>query len=97
MKTKAYIEVKNVKDLCKALGLPSSLAPKVELRRDLVMAIKEAIAKKRLTHAEAADKVKIGRTIVTAIVNGNIGKISTDRLMDVATQLGLKFHLEIAA
>jgi predicted XRE-type DNA-binding protein len=94
---KPYIEVKNVKELCRVLGLPISHAPKIEMRRDLVIAIKDAILKKSLTHAQAAQKTKVGRTIITAIVNGNISKISTDKLIDVATCLNIKLHLDIAA
>ncbi len=40
---KSYVEIKNVKDLCKVLGLPASYAPKVEMRRDLVIGIREAM------------------------------------------------------
>jgi predicted XRE-type DNA-binding protein len=94
---KPYVEVKNLKELCKALGLPESHAPKVEMRRDLVISIREAIKKKNLTQAQAAKKADVGRTVITAIVNGNIAKISTDKLIDVATSLGVKLHLEVAA
>jgi predicted XRE-type DNA-binding protein len=94
---KPYVEVKNLKELVRMLGLPESHAPKVEMRRDLVIGIREAIKKKDLTQVEAAKKAGVGRTVITAIVNGNIGKISTDRLIDIATSLGVKLHLEVAA
>jgi predicted XRE-type DNA-binding protein len=94
---KPYVEVKNLKELCKVLGLPESHAPKIEMRRDLVLGIKDIMKRKKLTHVEASQKAKVGRTVITAIVNGNIGKISTDRLIDVATSLGVKLHLEVAA
>ncbi len=94
---KPYVEITNLKELCKALGLPESHAPKVEMRRDLVIGIRDAIRKKHFTHVEAAKKAGIGRTVVTAIVNGNIARISTDKLIDVATSLGVKLHLEVAA
>lgn len=93
---KPYIEIKNLKELCKALGVPASHAPKVEMRRDLVIGIREAIKKNDLTHFEAAKNASVGRTVVTAIVNGNIAKISTDRLIDIASSLGIKLHLEVA-
>jgi predicted XRE-type DNA-binding protein len=62
-----------------------------------VIGIRESIKKKDLTQVEAAKKAGVGRTVITAIVNGNIGKISTDRLIDIATSLGVKLHLEVAA
>ena len=94
---KPYLEIRNLRELCKSLGLPESHAPRVEMRRDLVIAIKDAISKKNLTHAIAAEKCGVGRTVITAIANGNIAKISTDKLIDVASNLGIKMHLEIAA
>jgi predicted XRE-type DNA-binding protein len=94
---KPYIEVKNLKELCKSLGLPEAHAPKFEMRRDLVIAIKEVIEKKALTHVKAAGKAGVGRTVITSIVNGNIAKISTDKLIDVATSLGVKLRLKVAA
>ena len=93
---KSYLEVKNAKELCKLLGLPVSEAPKIEMRTQLVIAIKRSIERQKLTHAQASAKTGIGRTVITAIVNGNLDKISTDRLIDVAQGLGLKLHLRVA-
>ncbi len=93
---KPFTEAKNAKELCKLMGLPVSEAPKVEMRVQLVIAIKRAIEKQDLTHAEAADKAGVGRTVITAIVNGNLHRISTDRLIDVAQNLGLKLQLKVA-
>lgn len=95
--TKPYVEIKNLKELCKILGLPESHTPKVEMRRDLVISIREVIKVKDYTHAEAAKKAGVGRTVITAVANGNISKLSTDKLMDIAINLGVKLHLEVAA
>jgi predicted XRE-type DNA-binding protein len=94
--TKPYIEIKNIAELCKALGLPKSQAARVEIRRDLVIAILEKIKTRRLTHEKAADLAGVGRTVITAVVNGNIGKISTDRLIDIADSLGLDLQIKVA-
>lgn len=93
---KHYLEAKNAKELCKLMGLPLSEAPKIEMRTQLVVAIKHAIEKQELTHAQAAAKAQVGRTVITAIVNGNLHRISTDRLIDVAQNLGLKVQLKVA-
>jgi predicted XRE-type DNA-binding protein len=93
---KNYLEAKNAKELCRLMGLPESEAPKIEMRTHLVVAIKRAIEKQELTHAQAADKAQVGRTVITAIVNGNLHRISTDRLIDVAQNLGLKVQLKVA-
>ena len=93
---KSYLEAKSAKELCRLMGLPESEAPKVEMRTQLVVAIKRAIEKQKLTQAQAAVKADVGRTVITAIVNGNLHRISTDRLIDVAQNLGLKVQLKVA-
>lgn len=74
---KPYVEAKNSKEICKLLGLPLSEAPKIEIRTQLVVAIKRAIERGKLTHAQAATKTGVGRTVITAIVNGNLESVST--------------------
>jgi predicted XRE-type DNA-binding protein len=94
--SKNYFEAKSAKELCKILGVPESEAAKIEMRRNLVIAIKKTIEKHCWTHQEAAEESGVGRTVITAIVNGNLEKISTDRLIDVAQSLGLKVQLKVA-
>ncbi len=93
---KNYVETRNVKELCRVLGLPPTQAPKVEMRVDLAIAIKGIIMKKKYTHVEAAKKADVGRTVITAIMNGDLRRISTDRLIDIAHNLGLTVHLMAA-
>ncbi len=93
---KSYLEAKNPEELCRLLGLPRSEAPKIKIRTQLVLAIKSIIEKQKLTHAEAAKLTNVGRTVITAIVNGNLNRISTDRLIDVALHLGLKIQMKVA-
>jgi predicted XRE-type DNA-binding protein len=93
---KTFFEAKNSKELCKLLDLPESDAHKIELRTDLVVAIKKFIERNRLTHMQVAEKTGIGRTVITAVVNGNLKRISTDRLLDIAHGLGLRVHLKVA-
>jgi len=90
-----YFEAKNIEELCALLCLPKSQAPKVEMRRDLVIAIRKMLEERQLTHAAAAKITGAGRTVITAIANGNLEKISTDRLIDIADALGLNVHLKI--
>ena len=94
---KNFKEAKNIQELCKMLGLPVSEAPKVKMRVDLAVAIRHLIERKKMTHLQAAEKSEVGRTVITAIMNGNLQKITTDRLIDIAQSLGLKVQLKIAA
>ena len=81
---KNFLEVKGAKELCKAFRLSESEAAKMEMRRNLLIAIKKCIKKNKWTHAKAAQEAGVGRTVITAIVNGHLEKISTDRLIDIA-------------
>jgi predicted XRE-type DNA-binding protein len=94
--SKPFIDIKSIPQLCKVLGLPKSHAVRLEIRRDLVVAIHAKIKAKKLTHEKAAELTGVGRTVITAILNGNIAKISTDRLIDIADRLGLDLQLRVA-
>ena len=66
------------------------------LRQTLVSAIQGVVSQRRLTHTEASFETRIGRTVITAVLNGNLNKISTDRLLRIANRLGLKVELKIS-
>ncbi len=90
------VDAKNLEDLCGLLGLPETEVPKLRLRLEIVNGIRAAIKKQNLTHQNAAEKCGVGRTVVTAVVNGNLNRISTDRLIDIAQGLGLSLLLKVA-
>lgn len=91
-----YVEAKSLAELCKILGIPKSRAARIEVRRDLIIAIRDKIEAEDLTHAEAAKTAEVGRTVITAIMNGNLSKISTDRLIDIADKIGLHIGIKVA-
>ncbi len=93
---KSYFEAKNLEELCLLMGLPKTEAPKLQIRLDLAKAIRRIVEKKEFTHAKTSAKTGVGRTVITAIMNGNLDRISTDRLIDIAQALGLKLHLKVA-
>ncbi len=90
------LEAADLGQLCELLGLPESESQRVQMRLELAKAIRNVIAKGKLTQVQAGEKAKVGRTVVTAIVNGNLDRISTDRLLDVAQGLGLRFRIKVA-
>ena len=96
-KNKTYTEVRSDDELCELLGLSHSETARLKLRTDLVVGIIKLIEKSKLTHVEASEISGVGRTVITAIVNGNIQKISTDRLIEVADNLGVKMTFKIAS
>ena len=94
---KKYVEVSNQTELAKMLGLSPAQEARILIRNDLVLAIHRLLEEQNLTHAAAAEKAGVGRTVITSIVNGNIAKISTDRLLEVADRLGLIIKFKIAS
>ena len=66
------------------------------LRLRLSLAIKKAIEGRDLTHADAALIARTPRTSITAIANGNLERVSLDRLVTIAHRLGVGISLRLA-
>jgi predicted XRE-type DNA-binding protein len=89
-------EYRSVTELANGLKVPAAESRRIEIRTDLVVGIQRAIEKQKLTHAAAATQTGVGRTVITALMNGNSSHVSTDRLIHIAQQLGLKVTLKVA-
>lgn len=96
-KNAVYTQVRNDDELGKLLGLTHADTARLKLRTDLVLGIIRILENSKLTHMQAAEISSVGRTVITAIVNGNIQKISTDRLIEIADNLGVKMIFKIAS
>lgn len=57
--------------------------------------IRDSIKRHRITHSDAAELTGFGRTVITAVCNGRIEKISTDRLLKICTRLGLDIQVQV--
>jgi predicted XRE-type DNA-binding protein len=93
--TPSYFETKNIAQLCKLLEVPPTEAPKIKMRLDIIKGINKKIEKSGMTHSDAASAAHVGRSLITAIMNGNLDKVSTDRLIHVALALGVKMSLKV--
>lgn len=69
-----------------ALGLPD--ADDLVLRADLMRKIGEIIAIRGLTQTQAGQLMHLEQPRVSALLKGNIGKFSTDRLLKALSDLG---------
>ena len=94
--TKEYFEARSTKELCKLLKVPVSESNRIEIRRNLVLAIEKVIKQKKWTHEVASKKAGVGRTVITSILNGNIEKISTDKLISITQNIGLNIQIKVA-
>lgn len=87
--TKSKVTVAHTAEqLAKALGLTPADGAEIELRSALNSKIVEAVHRKGLTHAQVARLAGTSRTRVTAIMNRNTRKVSTDLLLPVLYALG---------
>ena len=75
---------------------PKSITRKVTgktIRQFLAEQIRNEVKRRFITHAQAASESGIARTVVTAVINGRLKKISTDRILKIAD--GLKLNIEL--
>ena len=66
------------------------------MRDAIATGIKDIIKRNGYTHACAAERTGFGRTVVTAVVNDNLDKISTERLLKMGSRIGLKITVQIS-
>ena len=80
----------------KMLGLPMDKILDRELQANLIIAIESMIKKNKWTKAEAAKKAGTSQVIINAIIVGDITKLSTKKLLNIADKLGLEVKLKVA-
>lgn len=76
------------------LGFSPEEATILAMRAELMARIRETIAAKKWTQAEAAEHLGIGQSRVSDLVRGKREKFSLDMLVTLATRAGR--HVELA-
>ncbi len=76
------------------LGFSPEEATILAMRAELMARIRESIAAKEWTQAEAAEHLGIGQSRVSDLVRGKREKFSLDMLVTLATRAGR--HVELA-
>lgn len=76
------------------LGFSPEEATILAMRAELMARIRETIASKAWTQAEAAERLGIGQSRVSDLVRGKREKFSLDMLVTLATRAGR--HVELA-
>ena len=96
MSKKNYVEANSIRELGKILGVSDQKSIETEIRINIVVAIERVIKKNKWTKAQAAKEMKVNQTVIESIMNGNIGQISTNRLINIADDLGLEIKIKVA-
>jgi predicted XRE-type DNA-binding protein len=87
----------NSTTLLARLTLPESDVERCRaaVRQNLVTAIRRVVEARKMSHSEASFEARVGRTVITAILNDNLEKISTDRLIRIVHRLGLRVEVKV--
>ena len=79
------------------LGFDEAEARVLEIRADLMAALRDHIQEKGWTQSEAAKKLGITQPRICALMKGAWRDFSADMLLVLATRLGLRPTLKLAA
>jgi predicted XRE-type DNA-binding protein len=79
------------------LGFDEAEARVLEMRADLMAALREHIEKKGWTQSEAAKQLGVTQPRVSALMKGAWRDFSADMLLVLAARLGLQPTLKLAA
>jgi predicted XRE-type DNA-binding protein len=81
---------RTAEELAEALDLTPAEVHAWDFRIQLAQRIAQEVARRKLTHAEAAKLAGTSRSRLTAILNGGLVDISTDLLLRILGSLGLR-------
>ena len=79
------------------LGFDEAEARVLEMRADLMAALREHIQKRGWTQSEAAKRLSVTQPRISALMKGAWRDFSADMLLVLATRLGLRPTLKLAA
>lgn len=77
------------------LGLPD--ADKLKIKSGLTIEIAKAIRERRLTQAEAAERMGLTQPKVSALLRGEFSNFSERKLMDCLNRLGYDIEIRVHA
>ena len=89
------MEVHTYRNVWDAIADSPEEAASLKMRSQLMDVIEAYIKRENITQAEAAKRLGVPRSRVSELVNGNISKFSIDKLVKMATRVGLTTKLTI--
>ena len=95
-KTESYSTARNHVELGKMLGLSDDMIARNKIQVDLFLAIGRFIEKNKWTPEQVVKKAKVSKKVAKAIISGDVTQTSTDQLIGIAYNLGLKVQLKVA-
>ena len=87
------MEIHSVKSVWQEIAKTPQEAEILSIRSNLMLEIVKMIRKKRWTKSNAAKKCGITQARLDDLLGGSIDKFSTEDLIDIFTNLGVKVQL----
>jgi|GEM_PF-2809994 len=84
-------------DISDFFDLSSEQETSVKLRAELLLALRETLRNRQLTHEAAAEIAGVTRSAFTSIFGGHVESVSLDRMLDICLKLGVSIRYEISA
>ena len=82
--------------IAKAIGLSGAESKEWQVQFSLLKRLQQIVRDEGLTHAEVARRAASSRTRVTAILNGNLDKVSSDLLIRLLGALGYRVRVSVS-
>ncbi|SAL16318.1 XRE family transcriptional regulator [Caballeronia terrestris] len=95
--TKARTEPDTFATVCAALGDTPEEAANLQARAFLIRQLAEIVAGSGWTQAEAARRCGVTQPRITDLLQGRVARFSLDALVNIATALGRRVHIELVA
>jgi predicted XRE-type DNA-binding protein len=82
--------------IAQAIGLTAADSKEWQVQYVLLKRLQQVVRVEGLTHAEVARRGRSSRTRVTAILNGNLDKVSSDLLIRLLGALGYRVKVSVS-
>ncbi len=79
------------------LGFSSAEARNLQMRSQLMTALRKFVEKEGLTQAEAAKRLRVTQPRMSDLMRGKISRFSLDTLVTMSSDAGLEVDLRITA
>lgn len=96
MKKVKAIATNNAEELAAALRLSAQDLAEMQVRRQLNNKIVAAVKAAGLTHEAVARRARTSRTRLTAILNRNTARVSTDLMLRILAALGYRARVSFS-
>ena len=83
------------KRLAKLLAIPKSRGLEAVLKARLIAAVLRETARRKLTHADLAERSGLPRSAVTGILSGSLQKVTIDRVLRLVEAAGLEADIRV--